>query len=142
FDEVIKSAGRPYLRMYTMSLIIVGMAVHVYAISVLTAYVVEGDLSHYFWKRRMSRKIQSMSGHFVICGGGETGMRIVEELVKTKREFVVIDSNQQVIDELQKYKDIAIIQGTADDDHILEAAGIQRAAAAAVALGSDRDNLV
>src|SRR5437868_3873840 len=56
FDEVIKSAGRPYLRMYTMSLIIVGMAVHVYAISVLTAYVVEGDLSHYFWKRRMSRK--------------------------------------------------------------------------------------
>src|SRR3954470_24376715 len=114
FGEVIDSAGRPFLRTYTMVLILFGMAINLYAISVLTAFVVEGDLSHYFWKRRMSRKIESMSGHYVVCGAGETGMRIVEELIKTKREFVVIDSNEDAIEELQKFKDIAILQGIAD----------------------------
>ncbi len=142
FNEVVSSEGKTLLRAYTMALILIGMAVHLYAISVLTAFVVEGDLSNYFWKRRMSRKIESLNGHYVVCGGGETGMRIVEELVKTHRAFVVIDSDQQVIEQLQKFKNIAILQGIADHEEVLEAAGIRRATAAAVALGSDRDNLV
>ncbi len=142
FAEIIPSAGRPYLRVYTMGLIIVGMAIQVYSVSVVTAFVVEGDLSHYFWKRRMSRKIASMSGHFVVCGGGETGTRIVEELIKTKRDFVVIESSQQAVDELQKFSNIAVVLGIADHEDVLEAAGIRRASGAAVALGSDRDNVV
>ena len=91
----------------------------------------------------MSRKIEKMNGHFVVCGAGETGMRIVEELVKTKRDFVVIDSDDEVVEGLMKlHQDIAVIQGTGDHEEVLEAAGIRRASAAAVALGSDRDNLV
>lgn len=142
FSEVIDSSGRTGLREYTMALILVGMAVHLYAVSVITAFIVEGDLSHYFRKRRMSRKIEKMTGHFVVCGAGETGMRIVEELIKTKRDFVVIDANDDVIEALLKLQDVAVIQGTGDHEDILEAAGIRRASAAAVALGSDRDNLV
>ena len=142
FTEVIDSSVHPLVRSYTIALIMIGMAVHVYAISVVTAFVVEGDLSQYFWKRRMSKKISSMNGHYVVLGGGETGMRIAEELIATKRDFVVVDSDQRAVEELQKYKNVAIIQGTADHEDVLEAAGIQRAAAVAVALGSDRDNLV
>src|SRR5262245_18592134 len=62
FTEVVSSAGKPWLRFYTMTLILFGMAIHLYAVSVLTAFVVEGDLSHYFWRRRMTRKIESMNG--------------------------------------------------------------------------------
>jgi voltage-gated potassium channel len=142
YAEVIDSEGHPALRAFTMILILFGMAVHLYAVSVVTAFVVEGDLSQYFWKRRMSRKIESMRNHFVVCGAGDTGMRIVEELVKTNHDFVVIDYAQRAVDELQKFKDIAIVHGTADNEEVLEAAGIRRAAAAAVALGNDRDNLV
>ena len=142
FSEVIDGAGRPLLRSYTMILILFGIVIHVYFVSVVTAFVVEGDLSHYFWKRRMNKKIASMKRHFVICGAGETGTRIIEELLATKRDFVVIDSGQHAIDALTRFGDIAIVQGTADHDEILDAAGIRRAAGAAVALGSDRDNLV
>ena len=142
FNEVVSSAGRPGLRLYTITLILFGVAVHLYAVSILTAFVVEGDLSHYFWKRRMSRKIGSMSGHYVVCGAGETGMRIIDELIKTKREFVVIDSDAKAIDDLRKMKDILVVQGDAYEEEILEEAGIRRATAAAVALPTDRDNLV
>jgi voltage-gated potassium channel len=142
FGEVVDHTGRPGLRAYTMVLILFGMVIHLYAVSVVTAFVVEGDLSHYFWKRRMSRRIQTMSGHFVVCGAGETGMRIVEELIKTRRQFVVIDHDDRAIEELQRYKDVVIVKGLADDENILESAGITRASAAAIALPTDRDNLV
>jgi voltage-gated potassium channel len=142
FSEVVDNAHRPELRAYTMVLILFGMAVHLYAVSVVTAFVVEGDLSHYFWRRRMARKIESMNGHYVVCGAGETGMRIIEELIATKRDFVVIDSDEEAIANLQKWKDIAVVKGLADDEEVLEGAGIRRASAAAVALKTDRDNLV
>jgi voltage-gated potassium channel len=142
FSEVVDNAHRPELRVYTMILILFGMAVHLYAVSVVTAFVVEGDLSHYFWRRRMTRKIGSMQGHFVVCGAGETGMRIIEELIATRRDFVVIDSDDRAIEGLQRWKDIAIVKGLADDEEVLETAGIRRASAAAVALKTDRDNLV
>jgi voltage-gated potassium channel len=142
FAEVVDNAHRPELRAYTMVLILFGMAVHLYAVSVVTAFVVEGDLSHYFWRRRMARKIESMKEHYVICGAGETGMRIIEELIATHRDFVVIDSDKDAIADLQKWKDLAVVKGLADDEGVLEAAGIRRASAAAVALKTDRDNLV
>ena len=90
----------------------------------------------------MARKIEAMKEHFVICGAGETGMRIIEELIATHRDFVVIDSDEEAIADLQKWKDLAVVKGLADDEDVLEAAGIRRAAAAAVALKTDRDNLV
>ena len=142
FNEVIDSTGRLDLRVYTITLILFGVAVHLYAVSILTAFVVEGDLSHYFWKKRMTRKIESMTGHYVVCGAGETGMRVIEELITTKRDFVVIDSDDRTIDELRKMTNVCVVQGDAYDEDILESAGIRRAAAAAVALASDRDNLV
>ena len=142
FGEVVDMAHHPELRIYTMVLILFGMAVHLYAVSVVTAFVVEGDLSHYFWRRRMARKIESMTGHYVICGAGETGISMIEELLATKRDFVVIDSDDEALEHLEKYRDIAIVKGLADEEDILESAGIRRASAAAVALKTDRDNLV
>jgi voltage-gated potassium channel len=142
FTEVISGAGRPGLRVYMMALILFGVAVHLYAVSILTAFVVEGDLSHYFWKKRMSRKIGSLNEHYVVCGAGETGMRIIEELIRTKRDFVVIDAGEKAIDQFRNMKDVLLVKGDAHEEHVLAEAGIERAAAAAVALPSDRDNLV
>jgi voltage-gated potassium channel len=141
FGEVIESAGRPGLRIYIMALILFGVAVNVYAISLVTAFIVEGDLSHYFWKKRMSRKIESMTGHYVVCGAGETGQRIIDELIRTQRTFVVIDADPKAIEEMRS-RDITAVQGDAYEEDILKSAGVDRAAAAAIALPTDRDNIV
>src|SRR5262249_54167979 len=130
FTEVINSANKPGLRVYMMTLIMLGVATHLYAVSILTAFVVEGDLSNYFWKRRMSRKIESMKGHYIVCGAGETGIRVIEELLKTKRPFVVIDPDEKAIAGLRQLKDVCVIQGDAYDEQILASAGVERASAA------------
>jgi len=142
FGEVIDSTGRAGLKTYIMVLILFGVAIHLYAVSIVTAFVVEGDLSHYFWKKRMNRNVESMSGHYVVCGAGDTGMRIIDELIRTKRDFVVIDADPKTIDELRSMNGVTVIQGDAYEEDILTSAGIERAAAAAVALPTDRDNLV
>src|SRR5215471_14182833 len=142
FTEVINSAGKPGLRVYMIALIMLGVAVHLYAVSVLTAFVVEGDLSNYFWKKRMSRIIEALKGHYVVCGASETGMRIIDELIKTKRAFVVIESDEKAVATIRQMKDVCVIQGDAYDEQILASAGIERASAAAVVLATDRDNLV
>src|SRR5207302_7970531 len=67
---------------------------------------------------------------------------IIDELMRTQREFVVIDSNANAIEELRRMNDVAVVQGDAYDEKVLETAGIERAAAAAIALPTDRDNLV
>jgi voltage-gated potassium channel len=142
FTEVINSTGKPGLRIYMITLIMLGVAVNLYAVSILTAFVVEGDLSNYFWKKRMSRKIESLKGHYIVCGAGETGMRIIDELVKTQRSFVVIDSDEKAVAAIRQMNDVCVIQGDAYDEQILSNAGIERASAAAVVLPTDRDNLV
>ena len=38
----------------------------------ITAFVVEGDLTQGFRRRRMRRTVDTMSGHYVVCGVGAT----------------------------------------------------------------------
>ena len=95
YSEVIQTTASPILRSYTLLLILAGTGVMLYSVSVVTAYIVEGDLNQYFWKRRMQRRIASMKDHFIVCGAGETGLRIVEELDRTQRDFVVIDPDSE-----------------------------------------------
>src|SRR5437764_13318818 len=90
----------------------------------------------------MSRKIESLTNHLVVCGAGDTGMRMIEELILTKRPFVIIESEEKAVEQLRQMKDVLVVQGDAYEEHVLARAGIHRAAAAAVALPSDRDNLV
>ena len=142
YQEVIDPRVHPAMRLYTMTLIFVGIAVHLYAVSIVTAFFVEGDLNEYFWKRRMEKRIRVMENHYIVCGGGEVGQCIIEELIKTKRDFVVIERDPAVVLELRKLGDIAILEGLADEEETLEKAGVERAAGAIVVLSHDRDNLV
>ncbi len=142
YSEVIDTAASPILRSYTLFLILAGVGVMLYAVSVVTAFIVEGDLNQYFWKRRMERQIARLKDHFVVCGAGETGMRIIEELANTERDFVVIDPDPKSVETFREHHEKPILQGVSDDEDILRAAGIERAAGVVVALPNDRDTLV
>jgi voltage-gated potassium channel len=78
---------------------------------------VEGELSQVLRERKMLKKISLLTGHYIVCGVGKTGSYIVSELLKTKRDFVVIDKNKDV---LQKYENCLCIAGDANDEEILK----------------------
>lgn len=130
----------PVYRVFTLTLIIFGVSVILYALSTITAFLVEGELQELMRIRKMSKEIAKFRNHFIIAGGGETGHYIADELRVSKRQFVMIENNKERVQRLAD-EGHAHVEGDAADEHILEQAGIHRATGLAVALPSDPQNL-
>lgn len=132
----------PIAEIYTMFLAVVGVGVPAFVIANVTALIVEGMFGDMFRRRRMQKQIEAMKGHIIVCGVGTTGIHVVEELVKTKRAFAVIDRD---IERLGKVAEVAgefpYLIGAADDDDVLKTAGIERAQGLVACLTDDKDNL-
>jgi voltage-gated potassium channel len=128
-------------RIYTMFLLVFGTGFLVYAASAATAFIVEGELSHLLEKRRMQKAIEHLSGHFIICGAGATGIHVVRELLDTAKPFVVIERDHERIERLRQIGCKLIIEGDATEDEALVAAGIEKASGLAACLSDDKANL-
>lgn len=128
---------------FTTLLLLFGATAAVYTLSMITAFIVEGDLTQGFRRRRMQKRIDSMQGHFIVCGAGQTGTSVLRELTSTQRTCVAIEHNHQHIDEIVRmFPDIAVLHGDSSDDETLTRAGIQRAAGIVVCTDDDKNALV
>jgi len=83
FGEVVDTAHNPALRVFNMLVVFFGVTIMVYVFSVGTAFLVEGELTHIFWRRRMEKKIRELKDHYIVCGLGDTGRCVIDELQKT-----------------------------------------------------------
>jgi voltage-gated potassium channel len=127
-------------RVFTMFLVFGGMGIILYGITEITAFIIEGEMTGILRRRRMNRTINKMSNHYILCGWGDLGTYVLDELVRTKRRCVVIEKDPAKIRQLLERNSV-VVEGDATKDEILEAAGIQRAAGLVAALHTDRDNL-
>jgi voltage-gated potassium channel len=127
-------------RAFTIMLILCGSATLIYGLSVLTAFIVEGELTDVIRRRKMKNRIAKVENHYIVCGMSATGKYIVDELLKIGRSFVVIDKNPEKIRELNE-ANILNIEGDATHDAVLEAANIRKAGGLLSALHYDADNL-
>ncbi len=129
-------------RIYTMFLLLAGMGATLYSVSAITAFVVEGHVSDFFKGRRIEMMITNTIGHTIVCGAGTTGIHVVEELKKSGRPFVVVDTDKAALDHLQQVLGVVpFLQGDATDEDVLERAGLSRAKSLVACLNSDKDNL-
>jgi len=128
----------PAGKTFTIFLILSGMSLLLYSVTTITSFFVEGELSQVLRERKMLKKISLLTGHYIVCGVGKTGSYIVSELLKTKRDFVVIDKNKDV---LQKYENCLCIAGDANDEEILKNAKIETADGLFAVLPTDEEIL-
>jgi voltage-gated potassium channel len=144
FYELREMDDTPGARPLTVGLIISGVGVLAYMQSNLTALLVEGTIGQALRRRRMHKEIDKLSGHVVVAGAGGTGKHVIEELMATQTVFVAIDRSeeilQQVSTELCAGK-MRYVHGDATLDHVLLAAGVNRARGVVAALTEDKDNL-
>lgn len=141
YGEVLDVTGNTAAQIFTMVLIVFGMGIILYGISTLTALLIEGELSGILRKKQMKKRIGRLCGHYIVCGGGETGRHVLLELVKNGETVVLIEQSQEQIDRCNSCDDLLFIQGDATDDENLMAAGIERAAGIIISLPSDKDTL-
>ena len=129
-------------RIYTMLVITVGIGTIGYALSQMTAFIVEGDLRNILGRRKMEKRIVILHDHFLVCGSGDVGHYVIDELFATKRALVVIDTDEEHLKKVIGDRPILYIVGDATDEEVLVHAGAKVASGVICSLQHDRDNLV
>lgn len=132
-------------RLFTSFFIIFNFGIFALFASVLTSYILEGELREVFNQYMSNRKVKRLKKHVIICGFGKNGQKACEELLKEKVSFVVIDkllgNFKDSLQEFDKNPRVAYIEGDAIQDETLKAAGIEVAASLITTLPSDADNV-
>jgi len=127
-------------RIFTIVLILSGVISIGYMINRISDAVIQGYFQEGWRLEQLRRVMESLSGHYIICGFGRMGRQIALEFQSEGVAFVVVDSE---IDPLQVAEQMGFvaIQGDATLDETLIKLGIERAQCLIAALPSDAENL-
>jgi voltage-gated potassium channel len=136
YGEVYKL--NPQGKIFTIILIVFGVAGAGYAFRILGQMIIEGQFKKYLGKRIMEKNIQKLADHYIVCGFGRVGKAVCEELNRNGVGFVVIEKEPEIIQEMEQLG-YTFISGNCDDDDNLLAAGIQKAKGLINTLALDAD---
>jgi voltage-gated potassium channel len=127
-------------RMLTVALILGGISIVGYSLTVLASSLVESEITGRARERRMHSAIGALNRHVILCGFGRVGVSVARELHAERVPFVIIDQNPERVAECSALGYL-VIPGDATDDLVLSAAGIERAHALISALDDDAQNV-
>jgi voltage-gated potassium channel len=121
-------------------LIVFGVGTLFYALVTVAEFFVAGHLGEILAERRTQKEINSLSGHYIICGFGRVGRQVARDLRAAGAAYVVIDSNPDNR-ELADAVGVRFLEGAPSDDELLRAAGIERARGLVACMDSDAENI-
>jgi voltage-gated potassium channel len=127
-------------RLFTMSLILLGLVSIGYIVNRFTEALIQGYFQEGLRLRQLRRLMESLSGHYIICGFGRMGRQTALEFQSEDVSFVVVDSQPEPIQTANQLG-FKAIQGDATLDVTLLKLGVDRATCIIAALPSDAENL-
>jgi voltage-gated potassium channel len=138
-ENVDPSLGRAR-QWLTILVILFGMMAVAYTLGMMIQAIVEGQFDRALGERRMTKEIQRLKNHVIICGFGRIGQNLALRLTRHRVPFVVIDSSAESLHDAKQFNYIHV-EGDATDEDTLRAAGVDRARTVVNALASDADNV-
>ncbi len=127
-------------RIFTSFLILFNLGVFAYAITIISNFIVEGDLRAFLKEYKMYKKVHEMEDHTIVCGYGKHGRQVCEELRQSNLPFVVIEINNDLLEEISD-PSYRWLHGDATSDELLLEARIDRAKAVVVTYSEDALNV-
>jgi voltage-gated potassium channel len=127
-------------RWFTIGLIFVGVGVFGFLIANIVQAVVETGIAAALGRRKVFKDISQLKDHFILCGAGRVGLRVVDELANRNVDFVVIEHDESVAEKLLTQGHLVLI-GDATDEKVLEGARAQSAKTLITAASSDAENV-
>jgi voltage-gated potassium channel len=130
----------PLGRIFTVFLILSGVGSVAYGFSSLGEYLLTGSVAARLRSRRMTRLIDKLEDHVIVCGYGRVGKSAAITLRDSKRAIVILDfDNTQIESALTD--GFTVLQADATKDDALIQAGVQRAWGLIICTGDDARNL-
>jgi voltage-gated potassium channel len=139
FGEVIPLSFEG--RLFTSFLIIFNIGFFAYAISTITSILTDADIHAFFQDFKMMERIKKLQGHTIVCGFGRHATEVCKELAKENLMFVVIESDEKMLDMLRSETSYLFLRGDATNDDVLLEAGIAKASSIVVTLPLDANNV-
>jgi voltage-gated potassium channel len=137
YDEVhhLSQTGRAF----SIVLILCGVGTMFYMFGVAAKVLLEGEIREILGRKKLTKKIENLKNHYIICGYGRMGKVICNEMILSGSQFLVIEKTAEVLADMDK--DILALQGDSTQDAVLKAGGIEKAIGLISVLSSDADNL-
>jgi voltage-gated potassium channel len=127
-------------KVFTLALVVGGVAVFLYVFALLIELAVSGSLGSALVRRRTARRVSKLEGHYIICGYGRVGRRIAREFRESGLDYVVIDYNPDAVKAARELGDL-VIDGSGTDPNSLTQASLDTARGLVASSDSDVDNL-
>jgi voltage-gated potassium channel len=123
-----------------IALISFGLGTLFYLLVTFVELFVAGHMSGLLEVWKMERRIEDLSGHYLICGFGRVGQQVARDFGDEDVKFVVIDDNAETREAMEE-AGVLYLHGSASDDALLREAGIERARAVIACVDSDAENI-
>ncbi|MGA7838012.1 MAG: potassium channel protein [Ignavibacteriaceae bacterium] len=124
-------------RIFTIILLVMGVGSIAYTGGRAAQLLIETQI---FRRRRMSKKLEGLKNHYIVCGYGRMGRYICDELATAKVDFVVVDNESAKIERVMEMNYL-YLTGDATSDEVLTKAGVQNAKGLVAVLSSDAENV-
>jgi len=127
-------------RSFAIVFMLVSVAVVGFLLSTAIQALVQSEIVAAYGQRRRYREISKLRNHFIICGAGRVGARIIRELQRREEPFIVVERDQQQVANLIE-EDVLVLVRDATLEETLRDAGVEHARALATCLPDDADNV-
>ncbi len=127
-------------RLFTITLIMLGVAIVLVTVSVIAAWVSDERLGQARRRRRMQRRLDERNDHFIICAYGRVGRAVARDFESEGVSFVVIDVDEELEPRMND-DGVDYLIGDPSSEPILHAAGVSRARGLICAVDSDATNV-
>ncbi len=127
-------------RVFAISVMITGVVAILYSFTLIGRNIIEGRIWEFLTMKEKERLIEDMENHLIVCGYGDVGRAVTEQLLLAGEDVVVVDKDGEVL--RVKAKDTPYIVGDATSEEKLEQAGIERAKGIFATLPEDSDNIL
>lgn len=130
----------PGAKAFTISIAIFGVSLFLAVLAIITSAITEGHIGIMSRRRRMERRIDAMTNHYVICAYGRVGRAVAREFEAEGAQFVVIDVKEE-LEEPMRIDGVVHLIGDPTLESTLRRAGIERARGLVSAVDSDAANV-
>ncbi len=136
YGDITPRDAQAWLKVYACLLMILGSAAVATLYSIITDFVVASR-----FERALGRQRVPQSGHVVVVGLGNVGLRTTLELHRMGVKVVAVDLNLEADRQSSLPADVPFVQGDGRDMATLERSGIKGAVALVAATEDDTVNL-
>lgn len=135
FQEVhtLTNAGR----FITIGIGVAGIGLLSFVVARSAQLLIASERLH---ERRIMKRIDALSDHYIVCGFGRVGQRLAEDLRIAGESVVVVDTNPDVTSSASE-AGYLYVTGNAENEGVLRSAGIERARSIILTLPEDRSNV-